>query len=266
MEPLGEPGITAYRTLLEEAWEALPEEADPAQLRAMREQLAKSSGDVDAMVEVLADGLPTPKAYRDIVTLLRQAGRLDEAIQWAERGVTATRDVGLTDLLIQSYIEAQRADDAVELRKSELREAPTRLCYARLKATAVEAKVWSGLRSWALAVLAAEPTELVGALLDDGEVAEAWQAAKKHDCVGIEIARRWAETNPTEALPAYRSMIEACLSRNGRDAYREGGILLQEYAKLATRCGEQITDYVTSLKTRHARRPALLDELRRAGF
>lgn len=265
-EPLGEPGMTTYRTLLDEAWKALPDDEDPTILRAMREQLAKATGDVDTMVKVLSDGLPTPKAYRDIVTLLRQAGRLAEAIRWAERGVTSTRDMALTELLIESYVDGQRGDEAVELRKTELREAPTRLCYARLRDTAVEVKVWSGLRSWALAVLAADPPELVGALLDDDEVAEAWQAAVKHDCVGIEVTRRWGATNPTEVLPAYQSLIEACLSRNGRDTYREGAILLREFAEVAEQCGEAITDFVVSLKARHARRPALLDELRKAGF
>jgi uncharacterized Zn finger protein len=265
-EPLGEPGMTAYRTLLDEAWEALPDDEDPTPLRAMREQLAKVSGDVNAMVEVLSDGLPAPKAYRDIVTLLRQAGHLDEAIRWAERGVTSTRDMALTELLVESYVDVQRGDDAVELRKTELREAPTRLCYARLRDTAVEVKVWSDLREWALAVLAAEPRELVGALLDDNEVEEAWQAAVKHDCIGIEIARTWGETHPADVLPAYQSLIEACLSRNGRDAYREGGILLRELAEAAERSGESATDFVASLKARHARKPALLDELRRAGF
>jgi uncharacterized Zn finger protein len=258
--------MTAYRTLLDEAWEALPDDEDPTPLRAMREQLAKVSGDVNTMVEVLSDGLPAPKAYRDIVTLLRQAGHLDEAIRWAERGVTSTRDMALTELLVESYVDAQRGDDAVELRKTELREAPTRLCYARLRDTAVEVKVWSDLREWALAVLAAEPRELVGALLDDNEVEEAWQAAVKHDCIGIEIARTWGETHPADVLPAYQSLIEACLSRNGRDAYREGGILLRELAEAAERSGESATDFVASLKARHARKPALLDELRRAGF
>ena len=92
----------------------------------------------------------------------------------------------------------ERGDEAVELRKAALRSAPTRLCYARLRDTAVAVKVWSVLRSWALDVLAAEPTELVGALLDDDEVEEAWLAAVKYDCVGVEVARRRRETHPAD--------------------------------------------------------------------
>jgi uncharacterized Zn finger protein len=265
-EPLGETGMAAYRALVDDAWHALDDDADHTVLRTMREQLAKSSGDVDTLVDVLSDGLPAPRAYREIMSVLRQAGRLAEAIRWAERGVAETRDLSLTELLIESYVDGRRGDDAVELRKSALRQAPTRLCYTRLRDTAVEAGLWSGLRSWALDVLAAEPPELVGALLDDDEVAEAWQAAVKYDCVAVEVARRRGETNPAEVLAAYRTLVEKCLTRSSRDAYREAGVLLQELAKMADQCGENVTEFVASLKTRHARKPALLDELRRAGF
>jgi uncharacterized Zn finger protein len=265
-EPLGETGMAAYRTLVDDAWHALDDEDDHTVLRAMREQLAKASGDVDAIVDVLADGLPAPRAYRDIVAALRRAGRLAEAVRWAEQGVARTRDVELTELLVRSYVDDQRGDEAVELRKAALREAPTRLRYARLRDTAVEVRVWTGLRSWALEVLAREPGELVGALLDDDDVEAAWQAAGKHACVTVEVARRRGETHPAEVLAAYRTLVAECLTRGGRDCYREAGVLLQEMAATAARCGETVTDFVTLLKSRHARKPALLDELRKAGF
>lgn len=265
-EPLGEAGMAAYRALVDNAWHALDDDADHTVLRTMREQLAKSSGDVDTLVGVLADGLPAPRAYREIIAVLRQAGRLADAIRWAERGVAETQDMSLTELLIESYVDGQRGDEAVELRKTALRQAPTRLCYTRLRDTAVSVDAWQGLRSWALDVLAAEPQELVGALLDEDEVGEAWQAAVKYDCVGVEVARRRGDTNPVEVLSAYRALVEQCLTRNTRDAYREAGVLLQELARMADRSGESVTEFVESLKTRHARKPALLDELRKAGF
>ncbi|MFL6119458.1 SWIM zinc finger domain-containing protein [Actinophytocola sp.] len=265
-EPLGEAGLAAYRTLVNDAWHALDDDADHSVLRAMREQLAKATGDVDAMVDCLSDGLPAAKAYRDIVAVLRRGGRLDEAIRWAERGVGETRDVALTELLVASYVDGQRGDDAVELRKAALREAPTRHCYGLLRETAVAVKVWSGLRSWALAVLAAAPAELVGALLDDDEVAEAWAAAVKYGCVGVEVARRWGLTEPADVVMAYQGLVSACLEQGGREAYREGGVLLRELAEVGSRCGVSVVEFVGSLRVRYARKPALLDELRRAGF
>ena len=128
--------------------------------------------------------------------------------------------------------------------------------YARLRETAVEVGMWSGLRSSALDVLTAEPPELVGGLLDDGEVEQAWRAAVKYDCMGIEVVRERCATHPDEVLAAYRSLVEACLSRGGRDAYREAGHLLRELAEAAQRCGESAAEFVASLRERHARRPA----------
>ncbi|WP_459717957.1 SWIM zinc finger family protein [Actinophytocola sp. KF-1] len=263
-EPLGETGMAAYRALVDDAWRSLDDDADHTVLRGMREQLAKTSGDVDTLVDVLADGLPAVRAYREIVSVLRHAGRLDEAIRWAERGVAETRDLSLTELLVDSYLDAQRGDEAVELRKADLRSARTRVCYGRLRTTATAAKVWSGLRSWALDVL--PPAELVGALIDDGDVEEAWLAAVKHDCVGVEVLRLRGETHPAEVLAAYQGLVSTCLERGGRDAYREACVLLKELAACAQRCGESVTGFVASLRLAHARRPALLDELRRAGF
>ena len=263
-EPLGEPGMAAYRALLNDAWHDLDDDEDHTVLRGMREQLAKTSGDADALVDVLSDDLPSVRAYREIVSVLRHAGRLDEAIRWAERGVADTRDLGLTELLVESYLDGQRGDEAVSLRRNELLSARTRLCYARLRETAEAAKVWSGLRSWALKVL--PPVELVGALLDDGDVEEAWLAAVKHDCVAVEVVRARADTHPAEVLAAYRTLVAECFSRGGRDCYREACVMLKEMAACAARCGESVTAFVASLKLEHARKPALLDELRRAGF
>jgi len=268
-EPLGETGMSAYRTLVRDAWHALPDDSDQeATLRAMREQLAKVEGDVDALVDVLSDSLPRPRAYREIVGVLRHAGRLPAAITWAERGVEETRDLELTELLVRSYVDGLRGDDAVELRKAALRAAPTRLCYVRLRDTAVAVKVWSGLRSWALDVLAREPAELVGALLDDDEVSEAWLAAVKYGCVGVEVVRRHAETHPASVLASYRELVGACLARSGRDCYREAAVLLGELAAASSRCGESAAfdAFVAELRITHARRPALLDELVRAGL
>jgi hypothetical protein len=122
-------------------------------------------------------------------------------------------------------------------------------------------KVWSGLRSWALDVLAAAPGELVGALLDDEEVEEAWRAAVKYECAGVEVVRRRGETHPGEVVGAYRALVVECVGRGGRDSYREAGVMLREMAGVA-----EVGAFVAELKVANARRSALLDELRRAGF
>ena len=275
VDTLGEAGLSAYRTLLREACVA-PEDEKVVVLRAMRTQLATVDGDLDARVDILAEDVPNPKAFVDIVTLLREAGRLAGAIRWAERGVEEAGDPRLTDLLVLSYVDDGRPEAAVTLRESALRAAPTRLLYAHLRETATLAGAWPGARGRALDVLraAAEDSgadQLAGALLDDGEVLEAWQAAEKHGCgerVWLEVARRHGADHPADVLPGLREVIRRVLERTGREASREVAVLLEELRDLSTRAGERpsFEALVGWIRERHQRRPTLLAELDRRGL
>lgn len=274
-ETLGEAGLSVYRTLLREAC-AAPAADQVVLLRAMREQLAIVDGDLDARVDILAENVPNPKAFLDIVAVLREAGELAGAIRWAERGAEETGDPRLADVLVQSYVEDDRPAAAVALRESALRAATTRHAYANLRATATLAGRWPGVREAALDLLraAAEESgadELAGALLDDGEPHEAWLAAEKHGCgerAWLEVARVHGADHPADVLPGFREAVHRCLARTGRDASREVAVLLEELRALSTRCGEEAAfgALVTWLRERYQRRPTLLAELDRRGL
>ena len=274
-DALGTAGMAEYRALVERA----RQEADPAKalvVRAMREQLAEVDGDLDAHADILAEGIPNPKAFLDIANLLRDKGQLAGAIRWAERGLEETGDPRLADVLVQSYVDERSPEAAVEVRAAALRAAPTRLTYANLRATAEQVGEWPSARELALDVLRAaaeegDADELVGALLDDGELAEAWQAAEKHGCgdrTWLEVARAHGCDNPAEVLAGYRRVIENCLHRTGRDAYREVTTLLEELRDLSARCGEDsaFAALVAGIRARHQRRRGLLTELARRGL
>jgi uncharacterized Zn finger protein len=272
---LGTAGMAEYRALVREA----AREGDPDKalvVRAMREQLAEVDGDLDAHVDILAEGIPNPKAFLDIANLLRDKGQLAGAIRWAERGLEETGDPRLADVLVQSYVDEGRPGAAVAVRATALRAAPTRLTYANLRATAERVGEWPSARAAALDVLrtAAEngdADELVGVLLDDGDQAEAWQAAEKHGCgdrVWLEVARAHGCDHPAEVLAGYRRVVENCLERTGRDAYREVATLLEELRELSARCGADsaFAALVAGIRTRHQRRRSLLAELDRRGL
>ncbi|MCT2585222.1 SWIM zinc finger family protein [Actinophytocola gossypii] len=271
-EALGAAGMAEYRSLVRHAHEV----GDPDRalaVRAMREQLAAVDGDLDAHVDILAEGVPSPKAFLDIANLLRGEGQLAGAIRWAERGVEETGDPRVADLLIQSYVDDGRPAEALAVRTEALRATPTRHAYANLRRTAELTGAWPAAREPALDLLRAaaedgEADELVGALLDDGEPAEAWQAAEKHGCgdrAWLEAARPHGVEHPAEVLAGYRRVIDNSLVRTGRDAYREVATLLVELRDLSARCGEEpaFTALVADIRARHHRRRALLVELNR---
>ncbi|HWM04306.1 MAG TPA: SWIM zinc finger family protein [Actinophytocola sp.] len=275
-DALGDSGMAAYRRLLREAWDSSPTDKVTV-LRSMREQLATVDGDLDARVDILAENLPNPKAFLDIVTLLRDADELTGAIRWAERGVAETSDPRLADLLVQSYLDSARPSEALASRTAALRAAPTRAGYASLRTTATLAGRWPAASEEALDVLRASAEsednadELAGALLDDGDPVAAWHAVDKYGCgdrVWLEVARAHGEAHPMEVLTGFREAVDRCLTRTGRDAYRAAGVLLEELRAVSTRCGEEAAfeALVERIRTRHQRRPALLTELQRRGL
>ncbi|OLF05449.1 hypothetical protein BLA60_35955 [Actinophytocola xinjiangensis] len=267
-EALGVSGLAEYRTLVRRA----AENPDPDRVlvvRAMRVQLAEVDGDLDAHVDVLAEGVPNPKAFLDIASLLREKGQLAGAIRWAERGFEETGDPRLADVLVQSYVDDGRPEVALSVRESELRSAPTRLTYANLRSVAESVGDWPQAREAALDVLRTaaergEPDELVGVLIDDGDLTEAWRAAEKYDCgdrTWLEVARLRSADHPEEVVDGYRRVINNAARRTGRDAYREVAALLAELAEITS-----VSELAAEIRGRYPRRRALLAELDRRGL
>ncbi|GAB3465998.1 SWIM zinc finger family protein [Actinophytocola sediminis] len=287
VDALGAAGLAEYRTLVARVAEEAGADRTLV-VRAMRAQLAEVDGDLDAHVDILAEGVPNPTAFLGIANLLRDKGQLVGAIRWAERGLEETGDPRLADVLIRSYVDDGRPSAAVAVREQALRAAPTRQTYANLRATAELVGEWPAAREGALDVLRAaaergdtggdtggetdgDADELVGALLDDGEPEEAWQAADKHGCgdrVWLEVARIHGRDHPADVLAGYRRVIENRARRTGRDAYREVAMLLEELRELAAlgATDAAFTTVVADLRARNPRRRGLLAELDRRGL
>jgi hypothetical protein len=257
-EALGDAGLATYRTLLADAWEnrsgAEGDIRSALTLLLMRERLAKLDGDPDALE--IADRLPNPALFLSV------AG--GESTMW------------LVEFLVQAYLDIGRPKDALELRRSQLSAQPTRDQYAKLKGTARTLDRWPEVRPWALDELHAVAGRrgagdaLVGALLDDEDPDEAWQAAEKYGCepqLWLTVARIRALNHPADVLPGYRTLIDEAAARTGRRHYREVVNLLRELRSASEAAGELAAfhGFVADLRGRHRRKSALLDELNRLG-
>ncbi len=113
---LGEAGRRRYAELARAEWERLPplrpddghredskahflitEEAGEESDRRFRithvmKLLAEQTGDVDELVEVLSHDLSSAYSFLGIAESYADAGRDDDALEWAERGIEAFRD------------------------------------------------------------------------------------------------------------------------------------------------------------------------------
>lgn len=110
---------------------------------------------------------------------------------------------------------------------------------------------------------------LVSALLWEGDVDRAWQAAHDGGCgqgLWLRLARDRAQEHPVEALPILLQEADRSIEGAQRSAYHHAASLLTEARSLAERSDglEEFDRHVREVRERNRRRPALQDEFTRA--
>lgn len=277
-EVLGDAGLDVYRARLEEVHLLPGDDGRQLALRGMRLRLARFCRDADAVVAIYSARLPAVDGYLSIAVELSDLGHTSDAVDWAERGLADNPGApALVDFLGGVYAKLGRADDTVLLYESELRARPSRQRFVKLKESAAALGQWSRRRDAALDVLRgeAERTEtgddLAAALLLEDQVDQAWAVVERyrcHDHVWLAVARRRSEEHPADVLSGYRAAINRRVRQTGRQSYRAAAELMRELAVAAESCGKtkEFRDYLHLLRHNHKRKPALLDELTKAGF
>jgi hypothetical protein len=106
-EALGPRGLAEVARLTEARGVTADPDSWTAQwgIKDLREQLAAVSGDIDAHVAVLAEDLRGAHRYGEIVTVLRAAGRDDDAEQWARQGLAQHPSGFQTDRLRDQLVD-----------------------------------------------------------------------------------------------------------------------------------------------------------------
>src|SRR5262249_21184137 len=181
------------------------------------------------LVEVLSANLDARGlSHLRIAAALDSAGRADEALAWAERGLRepSQPDEQLADYVAERYCSAGRVTDAVTVRRERFRAAPGVAAYQKLRDAAERAGSWQPTKQWALGLLRAEAARLrhprhpgsqpvwpgladgavlIDVLIADGDIDAAWEAAE-----GLASEAQWQrladlmlETRPQDALAVY---------------------------------------------------------------
>ena len=282
---LGEQGLTAYRDLVEERWQALPARTsryDHARsiLATLREQIAEAIGGADALLAVLEDSADGADGILSIAKVLHEEGRDEEALERLARGMDEHRsEPRLRSLAASIHRAAGRTERAGELLWQNMLDQPCLGTYRELSLGAGEH--FPRWRESALALLTTDAgtdsvrsrgwSNAIAALLWEGAVDEAWTAAHEGGCASelwLRLARARAEDHPGDALPVLVREAERVLEVGQRPAYQQGAALLCEARVLAERTGglADFEDHVRQVRERNRRRPALQDEFTRAGL
>ncbi|CCH31554.1 hypothetical protein BN6_42700 [Saccharothrix espanaensis DSM 44229] len=119
------------------------------------EELAEHVGDVDLQVLVLARDLSSGWHYLQVATVLREAGRTEDALEWVGRGLRATGGRGaagrLVDLAVDECLRLGWRERAVRWRRRAFLAWPSVETFDRLRALVSGSGGWAALRADVLA-------------------------------------------------------------------------------------------------------------------
>ncbi|MFI6033131.1 SWIM zinc finger domain-containing protein [Streptomyces sp. NPDC051315] len=282
-DSLGPSGLARMRQL---ASEALRRRPSGWAERYLMERLVKAEGDVDALVALHAQDLdPSGATHLLIAEELETAGRADEALAWAERGLRDCAaetyiDGRLVEHVCVRYAKMGRAADAVTVRRDRFRVERSLAAYRQLRSAAQAADCWESERAAALAVLSEGARRerggryggpvLIDALLDDGDLDAAWREAadRADDRQWERLADLSREIRPAEALGVYLRLVERSKEPTGDRAYEHlaGLLLAARDCHRALGTEGAFTVYLDGLRTELRRRRKLMSILDRHGL
>ncbi len=205
---------------------------------SLRKELAAMSGDVDAHVAVLAQEARSDRDFGEIVSVLRDAGREQEAEQWARQGLAADPLSPWTDRLREQLAElllgSGRGDEGVAMYRDVFERRATHSDYARLRKATEQAGQWQDLQVWALDFLRerartgeywrAHLAELISVLLHEDLADEAWSTAggqpeQVSESQWLQLISLREERHPADVLGPLARLIELGVEQAG-DKYR----------------------------------------------
>ncbi|MER5458743.1 DUF6880 family protein [Micromonospora sp. NPDC002389] len=284
---LGPKGLAEVARLVDErAAETEPDDWHRQwAVRYLREQIVEVSGDVDRHVQVLAERLVSADQYGRIVTVLGQAQRPAEAIDWARRGLVAHpsgyQAVALRDLLVRLLIETGEPEAAVAERRAAFDVQPTIDNFRSLLATVAETDQDAAHTERALTVVreraagqAGYLLHLIDVLILAGRDNEAWctglarwdEVPARQRVELVELRRR---THPAEVCEPYQALIDAQLMDSyDKRRYDRAITLLRNLREAYVATGEvtRFEAYLEALRAEHRRRPTFLAKLDAARF
>ena len=284
-EALGPRGLAEVARLTEERGVTAEPASWTAQwgIKDLREQLAAVSGDIDAHVAVLAEDLRGAHRYSEIVAVLRDAGRDDDAEQWARKGLaeypSGFQTDRLRDQLVDLLLDGDREADAVAVCREIYERRAIHQDYLKLRHAARQAGQWPDLSDWALNLLRDRAQadqryvrELISILVREDLLDEAWAAAMANpgqvpESQWFQLIEVREKDHPADVIRPYQDLIEIGLAR-ASDKYRYPKAVktIRRLRDSYQRAGDEagFSAYLADLRQRHRRKTSFLTKLDKA--
>lgn len=289
---LGKRGMHHYRELGEAEWAQVkplkPGDDDPDKygkrfrITHIMETLVEQSGDIDALVEVKCRDLSSSYNFLQIAEIYRKAGRDDQALVWAEKGIRTfvdKADSRLQDLLADLYHRRRRHDEAMALIWPQFERHSNLKNYQKVKKHADRSKGWPEWRERALehvhmlinrgarsnrgdrwrSSFWADRSLLVEIFLWEKDIESAWREAREGGCrseLWLKLASLREKEHPRDAIAVYQRLIGPIVERTNNDAYVEAAELLRRVERLMNKLGEntEFRQYLANVRAQYKRK------------
>jgi hypothetical protein len=281
-EALGPRGLAEVARLTEERRVTAEPDSWTAQwgIKDLREQLAAVSGDIDAHVAVLAEDLRGAHRYSEIMEVLRDAGRDDDAEQWARKGLaeypSGFQTDRLRDQLVDLLLDGGREADAVAVCRQIYEQRAIHQDYLKLRNAAWQAGQWPDLSGWALNLLRDRAQadqryvrELISVLVREDLLDEAWATAMANpgqvpESQWFQLIEVREKDHPADVIRPYQDLIEIGLEK-ASDKYRYPKAIktIRRLRDSYHRAGDEagFSAYLADLRQRHRRKTSFLTKL-----
>lgn len=288
-EVLGESGLARYRQLAEAEWAKVPAlrpgddenqtwRGNRYRIAQIMETLARQGNDVEALVAIKSRDLSSAWRFLQIAEIYREAGRRDQALEWAERGLVAfpqRTDWRLREFLVEEYLQRGHGDEAIALAWAQFEERSDLGSFIQLKTTVQRADGdWPAWRDRALKqvrqgiarefaernktgyarMIAPDQSRLVEILLAEQEIEAAWQEAKAGGCrddLWLQLADLRAQDHPDDSLVTYQRQAARLVEQTNTPAYEQAIVLIRKIKLLLQAQGngaQPWSDYLTELR------------------
>ncbi|MFJ2994938.1 SWIM zinc finger domain-containing protein [Pandoraea sp. NPDC087047] len=275
-EPLGKSGLSRYRELVNEAWEALPAlpfgkedrrsyDSPRMQLEHAMAAIAELDADVDTLIRIRSKDLSSPYRFLLVAELCVKHARPDEGLAWAERGIKEfdkSFDPRLFDFCIDAYLRRSEFDKAHAFAWRRFELHPTAEAFPALMKVATAAGRHDDTRERALRHLWARVSEEESASKSKRSV---WQRATRTELVKVFLAGKendiaWAtfnggpvatqlwpkmasvrgKTHPRDAIALYHRLLPVAVESGSHKArYDEAFEIVQAIGVLRAKLDER---------------------------
>jgi tetratricopeptide (TPR) repeat protein len=285
-DSLGEEGLAEYGRLVDAAYGELPPDAGRSgprfRIRQARIAHAIASKDPDRLIEVQSDAMRLPDDYIELADCLVATGRVDEALDWTERGLTAPADrfhqvPPLRAKRAELLRAAGRSEDVDDMYRQAFEARPTLSAFQEYLANVADpeqAKAY-GVELVTVALgpggepmigRAAETPQAVYAasiLLAAGRPDEAWEVALTHGASHqdwLHLANLRAETAPEDTIAVLALDVEHHIESKKRSGYRRAAEQLGRIRQVAHGAGrdELYRQVLADVRSRHQRKTSLM--------